>query len=135
MSALSIIAKKNSQSVVHPLTGNVSWVKAVVRQVSFTLLLTQSRRNCNPAQYEKKPQVQTFGLGACPISTTIPCSLPPTGGKDTPALLRVGLATPCGRSAGRSNTSAAGLSEIYPMRKQRYEIIRRRPSSRSGCRT
>ncbi|KAH3737172.1 hypothetical protein DPMN_043753 [Dreissena polymorpha] len=29
--------------------------------------------------------------------------------------------------------SAAGLSAIYPMRKQRCEIIRRRPSSRSGC--
>ncbi|KAH3723986.1 hypothetical protein DPMN_049784 [Dreissena polymorpha] len=69
------------------------------------------------------------------MGTTIPCAPQPPGGKDTLAFVRVGSATVGGRSAGRSTTSAAGLSVIYPMRKQRCEIIRRRPSSRSGYRT
>ncbi|KAH3780307.1 hypothetical protein DPMN_158120 [Dreissena polymorpha] len=44
----------------------------VVRQVSFTLLLTQSRRNGNPAQYERNHRfrhlVETFDLEICPHS-------------------------------------------------------------------
>ena len=43
MSALPMIETTKSQSakcpIVHPPTGNISWVKTVVRQVSFTLLM------------------------------------------------------------------------------------------------
>ncbi len=39
--------------VSHPQLRDDHFRETVVRQVSFTLLLTQSRRNGNPAQYER----------------------------------------------------------------------------------
>ena len=44
--------------IVHPLTGNVSWVQTVVRQVSFTLqinLILRSYPDSNTSQYERNP--------------------------------------------------------------------------------